>query len=416
MSLDNRINAFALRVAEEFKAAYAELAALEALIGSAPPPATVAPLGYVLDGDSLTDGYGVSPSYPSQLATITGLPITNLGVSGRRLSEMDSSWTSRNVAALYNASGRNTLVVLGGANDLIHNSVLTAENLQAWMTSYVGKAKAAGFRVLVGTIPPANDYTGGRETLRTGFNAWIRSNASALGYTVADFAAIPSLANTFNATYYTDGLHLTAAGYGLLAEAVRVASGAAMVAVEPPPAGTLPADIAILWDANGYSGPTRSGSTPPVVNGALRFTGGTDRQITMSIPSGFYMCWRVRISGTPGGAWISAFYTPQYEITHTESNGLISFRAIGFNLPDMTTNATTEWVTLEASIFSGQHRVWRNGVLVIDQAAGPFGAQSNPYLFSWGGASSNYDVSGVLMTLSPPTDAERAACRARVGA
>ncbi|MFN4062324.1 MAG: SGNH/GDSL hydrolase family protein [Paracoccus hibiscisoli] len=192
--------------------------------------------GFVLDGDSITEGYGVSPSYPTQLGAITGLPLTNLGVSGRTLATMDSTFASRGVAAQFNATGRNTLVILGGINDIMNTGGITLAALQASMTSYLGKARAAGFKVLVGVLPPVANFTTARETLRTGFNDWIKANAATLADGFIDFPAVPGLGDPTDLYFYLDGLHPSKRGYARIAEAVRVAAGAALVADTTPTA------------------------------------------------------------------------------------------------------------------------------------------------------------------------------------
>ncbi|MFN4061571.1 MAG: SGNH/GDSL hydrolase family protein [Paracoccus hibiscisoli] len=214
-------------------------AIVTARVAAADPAATIATLGYVLDGDSLTEGYGVAPSYPTQLGTITGLPFTNLGVSGRTLATMDSTFASRGIAAQFNAAGRNTLVILGGINDIMNTAGITLAALQASMTSYLGKARAAGFKVLVGLLPPVAGFTTARETLRSGFNDWIRANAATLADGVVDLPAMADLGDPANLYFYLDGLHPTKRGHARIAEAVRVATGAALVSDTMPAAFTF---------------------------------------------------------------------------------------------------------------------------------------------------------------------------------
>jgi len=240
----------------------------------------VATLGYVLDGDSITEGYGVTPSYPSQLATITGLPMTNLGVSGRTLAEMDSTFASRNVPTQYSSSGRNTLVILGGINDIMNTSGITETALRNSMTSYINKAKAAGYKVLVGTLLRVANFTTARETLRVGFNNWIRSNASNLEYTVVDFEAISEFSDPLNTVYFTDGLHLTRRGFNLLASAVRVASGVNLVVDTVPNAFTFTnitgASLSTDTSSSNVEITGINGPTPiSVTGGSYSINGGT---------------------------------------------------------------------------------------------------------------------------------------------
>ena len=103
-------------------------------------PAKPAATGYVLDGDSLTNPSSGSSSYSPMLATNTGLAVTNKAVAGRTLADRNATWDSRGMAALYSATGTNTLVLLAGINDILSTSGITLATMQTDMTAYIGKA------------------------------------------------------------------------------------------------------------------------------------------------------------------------------------------------------------------------------------------------------------------------------------
>lgn len=184
------------------------------------------PAGFVLDGDSLTDGYGVTPTYPALLAASTGLGATNLGESGRTLREMNEKFASRNVARFHDATYRDTLVILGGINDILNEESTTTQSLRESLEAYCSQARAAGFRVVVVTLPGVAGLPAGREAIRAAHNDWLRGNWRSIADALADAAMVPELSVPTDARYFSDGLHLTPAGMGLLAETVQRAAGA----------------------------------------------------------------------------------------------------------------------------------------------------------------------------------------------
>lgn len=202
----------------------ATLSAAGAAIGESLPLQTP-PAGFVLDGDSITDGYGVTPTYPDILAATTGLTATNLGKSGRTLREMNETFRSRNVARLHHASYRDTLVILGGINDILNEDGTTAQSLRDNLEAYCAQARAAGFRVVVVTMPGVAGLPAEKETVRAAHNEWLRGNWRSVADALADAAMVPELSAPTDKRYFTDGLHLTPAGMRILAATVQRAAG-----------------------------------------------------------------------------------------------------------------------------------------------------------------------------------------------
>jgi hypothetical protein len=81
-------------------------------VGSIP---AFVPNGYVYEGDGDTTGYKEVLGYSMHLATLTGLGITNVATSGDALYQIDAAYAI-NVAPAFNASNRNTLIVISGAS------------------------------------------------------------------------------------------------------------------------------------------------------------------------------------------------------------------------------------------------------------------------------------------------------------
>lgn len=190
--------------------------------------------GVVFDGDSITEGPTFPPNYPAQFSNYTGLPVTNLGVSGRRLAVMNDTFESRGVAGLYSATNRNTLVILGGVNDLWLDTAITLDALKASIQSYIGKAKAAGFRVFVGTIMRSGYVLGAKETMRADYNAWLRDAAPSMGVSVIDYANADGLTDHTNNAYFYDAMHPNETGNARLAYAAAQAMGVPLLQDKTP--------------------------------------------------------------------------------------------------------------------------------------------------------------------------------------
>lgn len=122
----------------------------------------------------------------------------------------------------YRQAGRpNIVIVLEGTNDLgmLQDATAVYDNLVA----YCNARRAAGFKVVIGTIPPSVFFNGVQETRRQTVNTNLRANWATFADALADFAADSRLSNNLNSTYYTDGTHWTQAGCQAAAEIVAMA-------------------------------------------------------------------------------------------------------------------------------------------------------------------------------------------------
>jgi hypothetical protein len=190
-------------------------------VGSVP---AFIPNGYVCEGDSHTTGHNRVLGYPTHLATLTGLGITNVATSGDALYQIDAAYAT-NVEPAFNASNRNTLIVIGGDEDFIDGR--TVAQAQASILAISSKASATGFYVVVAPIMAvgAAEWTGTMETKRQEYNTWLRANWNRFADAITDHAADGRLSNPNNRTYFqADKVHLTAAGYTIMAEYAKTAS------------------------------------------------------------------------------------------------------------------------------------------------------------------------------------------------
>jgi lysophospholipase L1-like esterase len=180
------------------------------------------PIGQIIfDGNSLTAGTGSTGglNYPNQAISLLAADddyytYSNFGVGGQSITSMIADAATQ-VDVLYDtAKGRNIVVMWEGTN----------EQSYAKLHQYCVDRKAAGFKVVMLTILPSMNHGAGFEATRQAINTQIRADSSADA--IADVAAsalIGDEADASNLTYYTDGTHLTNAGYAVVAAIVKTA-------------------------------------------------------------------------------------------------------------------------------------------------------------------------------------------------
>lgn len=184
-------------------------------------------------GDSTTYGTGSTTpstdSYPAQMlplltkstagSTNWGHPGFSIaGIATASLTEGDVHYTPIHVQDLA--------CIVAGTNDL--GAGTDGPTAYAALASLVAGRRAAGARkIIVGTLWPRIDFSGATETARLAYNALIRAMpAAGLVDAVVDFNTNPHLSNPADTTYFFDGLHLTTAGYAVVASMMAAAANA----------------------------------------------------------------------------------------------------------------------------------------------------------------------------------------------
>jgi lysophospholipase L1-like esterase len=208
---------------------------------TAKPAAAVAILG-----DSITDGRGSTTNgndrWPDILsrrlranAATTDVAVLNHGVGGGRVLRdgLGVSALRRFDRDIIAQPGVKWLIILEGVNDLGTSSpetvAGTAQDLIAAYDQMITRAHDHGIKVYGATIMPFGGFknydTPEREAARQAVNTWIRSSGRFDG--VIDFDAVArDPANPARLSAATDGgdhLHLSAAGYEIIANSIDLA-------------------------------------------------------------------------------------------------------------------------------------------------------------------------------------------------
>lgn len=196
-------------------------------------------LKLVADGNSLTVGQGSTggQDYLQQLKTlltdtapkvIADPVLANFGVGGQTTDAMIADAATQIDTTLAAVGTYSAQVLLGweGTNDLYFGA--TAQDAYDDLATYYAARKAAGWRVLAFTITPrSNSGTPSDfETKRQQVNALLRANWPAFADGLVDVAADHRIGREgaeTDTTYYTDLVHMTNAGYAVVAELASAA-------------------------------------------------------------------------------------------------------------------------------------------------------------------------------------------------
>jgi lysophospholipase L1-like esterase len=184
----------------------------------------------VFEGDSLTEGDKLPTSAPPHTLmgrfTDTGVWYAIPAVSGQTLAQMQADYATQ-IKPLRNLAlgDKNVITLWGGTNDMSSpGGNVSAATALSRFYAYADTLRADGWYVIGVTMIPRDDAAAPAdfEAKRAAFNADVVSNwashfdALAQPHLRAEFDAE---ADAANATFYNaDLVHLTAAGYALIAD------------------------------------------------------------------------------------------------------------------------------------------------------------------------------------------------------
>lgn len=184
---------------------------------------------WVLRGNSLTQGQGASTpgvtSYPGVLKTLltaagyTSRDVHDRGLGGATTADFINGFFTNEFQFVDSAFECSYLVFFEVRNSTRSLDATTVYNEHV---KYAQIAKGRGFTVVVCTAPPTDGDAVGQGTAGA-VNAMIRANWRSFADKFIDLELVPQFTpagSVANPTYYSDGVHLTDAGYAIIANMV----------------------------------------------------------------------------------------------------------------------------------------------------------------------------------------------------
>ena len=178
------------------------------------PPVAGGEKRVVFLGDSITDGWGRSPT----TVFFPGKPYVNRGISGQTTPQMLVRF-QQDVVHLHPAA----VVILAGTNDIAGNTgPATEQMIEDNFTSMAEIARQNGIKVVLASITPAYAYPWRPEVKPVerirALNQWLQGFCSSNGFVYLDYYS--SMADAKGAMLpglSLDGVHPTPKGYAVMA-------------------------------------------------------------------------------------------------------------------------------------------------------------------------------------------------------
>lgn len=188
----------------------------------------------VCDGNSMTYGTGTTTllkAYPKQLIRSINDIVNyeaahNIGIAGQTTPQIITAYPNRAALCFDTSKSKNIYVPWECTNDLFFGA--SAATAYSNYVTLCGLARDTGYKVVAVTVlPRSNSGTPGTfEADRQTVNTNIRNNWASFADALADVAAnttIGDAGDETNATYYSDLVHMTDAGYLIVADIIKTA-------------------------------------------------------------------------------------------------------------------------------------------------------------------------------------------------
>lgn len=273
-------------------------------------------------GNSITDGYGLTPDLQNRWTDIfserllanektKNVAVLNMGIGATTvLGTAQTAGVTRFQRDILDQQGIGWVILFHGVND-IGSSNASATSLIAGLKQMASAAKAKGLKVYGGTIMPFNGnsyYSAAHEMVRREVNYFIRHDAVYDG--VIDFDKTmrnPSDTTRLQAAVNNDWLHPSTAGYKVMGESIDLKlfeNGISGLTRQP---GIAPAGAWLAWtnSVNGMAAirfaipqesyvSLRVRSVDGRVSAELAgrtFTAGSHTvELAQDLPQGVYLC------------------------------------------------------------------------------------------------------------------------------
>ena len=179
----------------------------------------------IFDGNSIMDGLWSSGASQASLFEVSTNYAYN--VVSEAIGYYDTETLNANAPLVIDAYASNSYTTQIVALWEIHNSIAnrgdTAAQVETALTDYASGRRAAGYKVVLATCldSSAIGNGGSEDVIRNTVNTWLRANWASIADGLADVASDPTIGCEgcyTNGTYfYSDGIHLTAAGEAIAA-------------------------------------------------------------------------------------------------------------------------------------------------------------------------------------------------------
>jgi lysophospholipase L1-like esterase len=171
----------------------------------------------VAEGNSITHG----GAWVSQMmGYLPSFEYHNVAEDGAQIPAITTDYATQVLPLHDSQRYENVLVIWMGTNDM-HALASTLEPLYV---TYVDRAIADGWKVVVVAVEPSTQYDTDDEAHRVDLNARLQARYASNhtpGAAFANTLTVPETADPTNVTYYPDGVHPSATLHALTTPVVR---------------------------------------------------------------------------------------------------------------------------------------------------------------------------------------------------